>query len=83
MHKDSDHAAEMAARVERRAERQRRSWQLGPTPDRAKERPDSTPPEARQRIANNKRRDDRRRLQRLSNAAATAQGRIWKGNDEH
>lgn len=76
--KTDDHHAEMEARAERRAERSKHSWQEGPTPDRAKERPTTTPPAARKQIAKNKQRDDRRRLRRLSDAAATAEGRIWK-----
>lgn len=76
--KTDGHRAEMTARAERRAERSQRAWQEGPTPDRAKQRPDTTPPEARRLIANNKRRDDRRRLRRINDAAATARGRLWK-----
>lgn len=68
-----------AERAKRREERGQRRWEEGPTPGRAKERPTSTPPAARAQIAKNKRRDDRRRLQRLSNAVAVAEGRRWKG----
>jgi hypothetical protein len=76
--KSAEHRAEMEARAERRAERSKRAWQEGPTPDRAKAPPTSTPPEARRVIAKNKTLQDRRRLKRLSDAAATAEGRRWK-----
>lgn len=77
-HKTDEHRAEMEARAQRRAERGQRAWQEGPTPGRAPERPTETPKWALRKIAKNKALQDRRRLKRLADAAATAEGRRWK-----
>lgn len=76
--KSAEHRAEMEARAERRKLREQRSWQEGPTPGRAKEKPTTTDKVALAKIARNKQRDDRKKLRRLTEAAATAEGRRWK-----
>jgi hypothetical protein len=76
--KDDDHRAEMSARKLRRQAREQRSWQEGPTPSRAKERAETTDVVFRRKTAQ---RSQRRALRRLSDAAATAEGKIWRNDD--
>lgn len=75
--KTAEHRAEMEARAERRQLREQRSWQEGPTPGRAKEKPTTTDKVALAKIARNKQRDDRKKLKRLFDAARTAEGQMW------
>lgn len=77
--KSPEHRAEMEARAQRRAERAARADELGPTPIRLRDPHQTTDKAALARIKNNKQRDDRRRLKRLNDTAATAQGRQWNG----
>ncbi len=77
---EPSHREEVEARLERRAERNARMWQLGPAVTEGKPRPTTTPPEARAKIAKDKIKQDRKRLKRMSDAAATAEGRRWKGS---
>lgn len=74
--KTDEHRAEMEARAERRAAR---IGSLDHTPDRLPAKHIETPKSALAKIAANKANDDRRKMRRLSNAAATAEGRLWKG----
>lgn len=78
--KSAEHRAEMEARAERRAERRDID---GQPPDRLPAKNTETPPWARRKIAKNKALQDRRRLKRLSDAAATAEGQRWQSRRRH
>lgn len=73
--KSPEHRAEMEARAARRAARRDID---GQPPDRLPAKHTETPPWARRKIAKNKALQDRRRLKRIADAAATAEGRRWK-----
>lgn len=76
--KTDGHRAEMDARSKRRAERASFAHP-GVRPEVERPRPTTTPPHALAAIKAEKIKQDRKRLKRLSDAAATAEGRRWKG----